>query len=182
MLSNIIASDPQALLAREVRLWAAPGVTVSRREFYAVDGVITALESNWRPGRFFADDAEAEAARREAIAVVSLWSRGRPLIARTQLKPMEPPPPGADCSWEFRAVAPRPGSRIIGLVPERNTFIATGVYPRKYLGRRGSPEWMKALGLAFAKAHAWGLSSTTIKWPIGVGFDHNGMANVCDDI
>ena len=174
-LLNVLVADG------EIEVWMAPGVTHQVRNFMAVEPVRRALSSRWKAGSAFKDDNDAEAARGDILAVLTNWQKGAPIRARTQLKPLRPPPSGAEAIWELRAPETPPGVRILGFIPLPNTFVATGVYPRKALGAAGSQGWMTAIGHAIGLGGGWFGSNRPISWPISKKFGPNTLPGICDE-
>lgn len=55
------------------------------------------------------------------------------------IKKLEPPPPEI---WEIRVTHPAPQARIFGRFAEPDTFVATTMHTRDYLGGKGSRTWV----------------------------------------
>jgi hypothetical protein len=58
------------------------------------------------------------------------------------LKPLCPPPPEI---WELRFTDPRVQIRLFGRFAEPNTIIGTKFHTRQMLGKKGSPQWRRAI-------------------------------------
>jgi len=149
-------------------------VLTERRMFFATPAASLALSSSWT----IPSVEDANVIRRELLDVVRLWQNGTAMLANKQIKPLTPPP-ACDGVWEFRATQAPPGARIIGIFPERNIFVATGVYPRHYLGNRGSRGWVTAIGYAVGRRAAW-FAGSTINWPSTAKFTGSDLGTVCD--
>ncbi|MAZ03414.1 MAG: hypothetical protein CMN56_09770 [Sneathiella sp.] len=59
--------------------------------------------------------------------------------------------PTVDCVWEIRSIREMPSVRVLGLFPEKDVFVATGIYRRDYLGKIESEEWKMAKRNAMAQ-------------------------------
>lgn len=146
-------ADLDALVARsEITPWR-PGqaVQIGHRDFYATPEAAAALSGPWTqlPGESLSGMRNR---RLRLYALVARWISGDAIVPVEELKPLTPPPPGI---WEFRTNYPKPGSRLVGLVPYRNAFVATGVYLRSLLGSAESAEWSLVCTHARAKWNGW---------------------------
>ena len=90
--------------------------------------------------------------RLRLFALITRWVDGSPIVPEEELKPLDPPPPGI---WEFRTNYPKPGSRLVGVVPFFNAFVATGIYLRDLLGEKDSDEWRLVCTHARATWNGW---------------------------
>lgn len=66
------------------------------------------------------------------------------------IKRLEPPPPEI---WEIRITYPSPFVRIFGRFAEPDTFIATDMHTREFLGPKGSVAWNQACQACDAEWH-----------------------------
>jgi hypothetical protein len=169
----------EALVAsKELKAWKAPGVINVRRAIYVTSRVEVALSRPW-PIRSGEAREVVAAAQADMLDLLAMWQRGDELLAKTQLKPLTPPPPDADCVWSLRATGAPPGARTIGLIPARNIFVATSAAPRNRLGERGSAAWDAHANCAVQMAER-GFGGDVLRWPPGHRFSTEHMGKVCD--
>jgi hypothetical protein len=81
-------------------------------------------------------------------AALTLWTVGDHIYNDGRKKPqggflkrLDAPPPEV---WEIRVTNPTPQARILGRFAGPDTFIATGMYTRSFLGKKGSTGWTTA--------------------------------------
>lgn len=82
-------------------------------------------------------------------AALTLWSAGDHIYDDGKLKAgpgflkrLSGPPPEV---WEIKVTNPTPQSRVFGRFCEPDTFVATGMFTRPFLGRKGSANWHSAM-------------------------------------
>lgn len=158
--------------------YTAPGVPTIRRRIFVTNAALPILTSRWKPSNGESEDV-ADARRAGLLALLAQWQKGDPLVAGQHIKPLRPPP-ACDGVWELRETRIRPQMRVIGHVPARNIFVVTGVYPRWYLGLKGSSEWNVAISNALAHSRKWfpGQPVVNLTTP---KFRQSEMILVCDD-
>lgn len=94
---------------------------------------------------------------------------------RRFIRDLCPPPPEV---WEIRVTEPIVQVRIIGRFPEPDTFIATELYTRNFLGDKGSQAWSEAMQDCEAQ---WNSFSPVL--PVFCGRSiHDYIQENCDDI
>jgi hypothetical protein len=81
------------------------------------------------------------ARRWELYSLVLRWREGAKIVPGEELKPLRP---WEDGIWEFRTTRPSPGSRLLGVILERNVFVALGLHSRDRLGKGRSQAWNDA--------------------------------------
>lgn len=172
------AAVDRALAEKCYSAWTAPGVLVVRRSFYATKSVIQALEAKW-PARKGEPAARAARRRDEMLAVIALWQSGSRLLPNDHIKPLGPPPVGADFVWELRARLTKPGARCLGFIPNRNIYVATGVWPRDTLGPRGSATWGKGIHFGHSQPKKWFPNDPVLSF-VGTEFGQADLDQVCD--
>lgn len=125
----------------EVRDWHPGQPRPGRRRFLVTRKAAKDLDQDfWNP---LPGEPRSKMVKRrwELYALIGRWLDGSDIEPGTELKPLSPWWNGV---WEFRTIYTRPGSRLLGMVPYRNVFIAFGLYRRDFLGRGRSEEWRKA--------------------------------------
>jgi len=73
------------------------------------------------------------------------WTTGGLVYGDTKgrfLFRLDPPPPEV---WEMRVTEPVVQARLFGRFAEADTLILTGMFTRRLLGKKGSPEWREAM-------------------------------------
>lgn len=167
------------LLGAELFGLKIPGVLTARRGLYGTGRVQDALKAQF-PRRVGETAEDCVARRQDMVDVLQLWQSGRPMTAGLHIKPIVPPPP---CSgvWEFRASRRPPGARLIGVLVERNIFVATALMPRDTLGNRGSPAWNRSINFAAARGQSW-FGGQLVQWTEAREFQKGDMRIVCDDL
>lgn len=90
------------------------------------------------------------------------------------IKRLESPPPEI---WEIRVTNPAPQARIFGRFAEPDTFIATDMNTRSFLGRKDSTNWKQACALCAADWAA--LFPTNLPFQGSVVSDY--ISENCDD-
>jgi hypothetical protein len=111
------------------------------REFYATPEVMDELKVTWQPTT--GERIERAAMRRSLMHIlIEHWLGGGPMFVGGDIKQIGRWREGV---WEFKTGSIRPYSRLFGFMPDKNVFIAVGLYSRDYLGFGRSQQWSDAL-------------------------------------
>lgn len=127
-----------------MRHWYPGKPSRSVRQFQATDELIADLEKGFWMPRAGETRERLSRCRWELFALVKDWCDGEYIRPGGDLKPLDPWRGNRRCQafeglWEFRTSMHRPKSRLLGVIPERNAFVALGLYRRDSLksGVRG---------------------------------------------
>ena len=124
-----------------MRTWYPGRVTRCLRRFYASEDVIANLESAfWQP-RPQENRERLIRCRWELFSLIKDWCDGEYIRPGEDLKPLDAWRGTISYKgiWEFRTSIHNPKLRLLGVLPERNTFVGLSLYRRDELGagRRG---------------------------------------------
>jgi hypothetical protein len=103
-------------------------------------------------------------------AALTKWTLGETVYGDRKggrfLKRLDPPPPEI---WEIRLTEPTVQARLFCRFAEPDALILTHMHTRRYLGDRGSPEWLKSMADC---ATAW-----DALFPSSLPFSGKGIAD-----
>lgn len=135
-----IISTIQNLEAQGSLLRYVPQRTLkpARRRLYLSPRMNQLLNDQLSPVNLLVGRGHIEAALTFWTIGDRIYDDGRHPSGPGFLKRLEGPPPDV---WEIRVTNPTPQARVFGRFAEPDTFIATDMHTRGYLGKKGSAAW-----------------------------------------